>query len=378
MEIIHQTPVLQEKTSTGLEKFWQGQVLTNGVDFFTCSRTYQALKGGGLSKETFSTPVRIEAKNIGRANQTQSREQALAEIKADEARKRKKGYIGAGETKNIKTLPMLAHSFPKRKHEMRYPAAAQRKLDGARGLLQSGEGFWSRGGNDHIAECVAHLLFDTQGYIVDGEIMLDKSDGTFQDTMRALKKYRPELSPKLRFRVFDIVDETKGFSERHQILRTLLKNAPPNVELVDYEVVHNEAQVEAAMTRFIEEGEEGVMVRAMDGGYVIGNRSNHLQKWKVFENEGRAVPVEDDEFIITDVVAGKGLFADVAIMVCRAKNGQDFRCCAPGNLQERRELYQKRAELIGQELTIKYQGLTDEGRPRFPVGLNLRRRDIQG
>jgi len=377
MLIIHQTDVLREKTSKGLDKFWQGQVLTDGEDFFTRSHTLQTLKDGSLSKGMHSTPVRIEAKNVGRANSTTPREQAVIEIKSDEARKRKKGYVGEGEVKNIRTLPMLAHGFTDRKHHLTYPVCVQRKLDGCRGLQKTGEGFWSRGGDEHRAECVAHLLFDTRGETVDGEIMLPMEAGTFQTTMKALKKYRDDLTQQLRYRVFDLVDETASFPERHQRLRDLVANGIPNIDLVEYEVCKNEVEVEVALMRFIDEGDEGVIVRSSEGGYVIGNRSNGLLKWKVFDNDGGEV--NDEEFVITGVTGGRGSFENVAMLQCRTKDGGEFVCCAPGNIAERKDLYARRAELIGKELTVKYQGwTTDKNLPRFPVGIGIRDRSVQG
>jgi ATP-dependent DNA ligase len=368
METIHQTDVLREKTSKGLDKFWQGQVLTDGTDFFTRSRTYQALAGGGLSKEVLSTPVRIEAKNVGRSNETSLREQAISEIKSDEAKKRKKGYVGEGEQKAILPLPMLAHSFEKRKHTISYPVCCMPKLDGIR-LLSDSSSAWSRGGDPLIPEVVAHLRFEA-GCILDGELILPPEAGGFQQTMKAAKKFRPELSPRLEYHVFDMVDEVEPFPERYERLKEVLKSAPPNVKLVPVVICHNEAEVLALLDQYLTEGFEGVMIRSREGGYVLSNRSVGLLKHKKF--------IEDREFVIVDVIEGKGSEEGCAIYVCRTPENREFNVRPMGDVASRRAAFADRANLIGRELTVKYQELSTDLIPRFPVGIGIRERSLQG
>lgn len=106
------------------------------------------------------------------------------------------------------------------------------------------------------------------------------------------------------------------------------------------------------------------------GGYKIGNRSTDLQKYKKF--------VEDAEFVITDVVEGKGSEAGCAIYVCRTPEGKSFNVRPKGDVASRRAAYADRAALVGRELIVKYQGLSDDNIPRFPVGISVRDRSLQG
>ena len=57
---------------------------------------------------------------------------------------------------------------------------------------------------------------------------------------------------------------------------------------------------------------------------------------------------------------------------CQTPDGQTFAVRPTGTHEERKVLFENGDEYIGQQLTVKYQELTDEGIPRFPVGIAIR------
>jgi DNA ligase-1 len=185
MKIIYSTPELEAVTSRGENKYWQGFVKSDGNQFFTQTIFWQKTMSG-ISKKQESALVAIVGKNIGRSNETTPEQQAKLEMNATEKKQRDKGYRKSGEENDSLLLPMLAHQWEKRKHSVNFPLYVQPKLDGCR-CLSDGSKMWSRKGKEFIPEIYEHLLFDTHGLIVDGELMLPHLDFTFQETGSAIK-----------------------------------------------------------------------------------------------------------------------------------------------------------------------------------------------
>jgi len=63
---------------------------------------------------------------------------------------------------------------------------------------------------------------------------------------------------------------------------------------------------------------------------------------------------------------GRGKLAGHAIFVCKAKGGL-FRAKMRGPLEDLKVFWERPEKAIGRELTVKYQGLSKYGIPRFPV-----------
>ena len=105
------------------------------------------------------------------------------------------------------------------------------------------------------------------------------------------------------------------------------------------------------------------MVRNLKGAYRIGKRSADLQKVKTFL---------DGEYRIVDYLEGTGNEAGCVIWVCETLEGRQFRVRPRGTQEERKLLFQNGDEYIGKMLTVRYQELTDDGVPRFPVGIAIR------
>jgi DNA ligase-1 len=96
-------------------------------------------------------------------------------------------------------------------------------------------------------------------------------------------------------------------------------------------------------------GYEGTIVRQAAAMYESG-RSMGLQKIKQFD---------DAEFDVTGVQAGRGRMSKCAIFTCSTETGGTFACKMEGALDTLK-------------LTVRYQGLTNGGVPRFPIGVSVR------
>jgi DNA ligase 1 len=365
MQIIKSSDVLQAKASTGLDKFWQGHICQDDKDYFLQSSSWRLLTDGSSSKPVFSVPYRVTIKNVGKANETSPLEQAELEFASMiKTHMDKKNYAPKGtKVKSDKLpLPMLAHKYAERKAKINWPCFVQPKLDGNRMIFDGAKG-QSRGGLLMIPEVVAHLCFDTKGLVLDGELILP-GNVKLQETMKAIKKYRAELSPTLLYCVYDVVDETLTYDQRYAKLHHLSASFPPNVVLVQTHSVRDENEMIQRHSEFLGDGYEGTIIRNSKGRYAVGQRSVDLQKYKDFI---------DSEFRVVGMKEGNGLYAGCGIFRCATKDGNEFDCVPEGSLEIKREYFQNRNSLIGKWLTIRYHGLSSLGIPvPNPVGIVVR------
>lgn len=358
MKIIKQSPVLQSVAKSGKAKFWQLYGMEQNREFAYIKHWWQ---DGSVKQE--STPVVVKGKNVGRANETTDREQLISEFDSIVQKQRDKGYSESGKATHVPVKPMLANKYKDKKHLVSFPCYVQPKLDGFRMLKENdGSAAWTRGGKPHVKQCVQHLMWESSGVMTDGELILPHMP-PLQETSRAAKKFRPGVSDTLMYMVYDIVEENIPFHARYEMLQQLEPMFPANVKLVETVEVKDEAELFAAHAHFTSQGYEGTIVRSGTEGYEIGHRSTSLLKLKDFQ---------DAEFRITAVVDGKGSFVGKAIFVCETKDGYQFNATPEGTMEYRAELYRTRKNHIGKWLTVRYQALTEDGAPQFPIGVDIR------
>ena len=361
MKIVKSSDWLISENKNGGEKFWRLHIVKDGSDYYTQTEWYQITKSGRTSKQQMSEPYYAAPTNVGRSNERNSEQQAEFEFDAVIKKQRDKGFRAKGERKNVRPMPMLAHKFTDHKKKVNFPAYIQPKLNGMR-MLFDGENGWSRGNKEVIPEVIQHLKFDTGGHILDGELMLPNNQ-LLQESMKAIKKYRPELSSQLLYHVYDIVDEELPYVKRHQLILDICANAPKNVKIVKTVRADDESQVSHLHNLFVQDGYEGTMIRDEEMTYEIGKRSYSLLKLKDFV---------DAEYRIVDVVDGDGSDVGLAIFELETDSGQRFNCRPEGSQENRADLFKNRRQLVGKYLTVRYQELSKDGVPIFPVGVSIR------
>ena len=108
---------------------------------------------------------------------------------------------------------------------------------------------------------------------------------------------------------------------------------------------------------------EGVMIRNLHGPYGLNKRSKHLQKFKTFQ---------DDEFKIIGYDEASGNDQGTVVWIVETATGQEFRVRPEGTRELRREWFENGDDYLGKMLTVKFFELTDDGIPRFPIGIAIR------
>ena len=379
-------PTLFGEASTGKRKVYNIKVVENttasGATYGTIVKEYGYEDG----KKQINEKDIYEGKNIGRSNETTALEQAISEARNSWQKKRSEGYkpaddedsgeeeaasAGAGRHKAIAEdvpAPMLAHDFNKRGHNIKFPCYVQRKYDGTRCVAVPGTGLFSRNRKaypnlDHIK---AELSVLPPSLILDGELYSDEL--TFQDIVGMVKRETLKAGDqvkqlKVQFHVYDIISDAP-YEERLGRLQALM--AAYNftyIKLVKTEVAAASQDVKCLHAAYVAEGYEGIMLRNAAGLYKVGNRSADLQKYKEFL---------DTEYPVVGFKEGEGAEAGCVIWLCRTPEGREFACRPRGTREDRQALFADGASYVGKPLTVRYQELTDEGLPRFPVGIAFR------
>lgn len=384
-------PKLYIYDSKGKEREWS--VRTEGEKIIVS----HGLVGGKIVEKV----TKAKPKNVGKANATTAEEQAVLEAKSKWTKQvEREDYHEDIEKSGLQMRPMLAHDYNKVPHRVDWTQAlAQPKLDGLRltyghrQALQEGtkeplayNSLWdqemlTRKGETynlpHLETHSRNLLqlvndrCDGRCLALDGEAYLHGLP-LQQITSRA-RKYRKGLTEELEYHLFDLVIPGMPFTDRWMLLEECLKNynelRPGRLSLVPTFGLKDEEHMKLLHGNFIEAGYEGLMIRHEGSQYHIGQRSADLFKYKQFF---------DKECLITDVWEDKN---GNAMLTCAFEKGNvesEFGCTPKRTHEERKRLLSIKDELIGKWITVKYQDITEDGLPTFPVGLDIRECDDEG
>lgn len=311
---------------------------------------------------------RAESKNIGRSNETTPIEQAKLEAEALYKFKLDRKY---SETKEAAEepllLPMLAHKYEDKKKHVVYSAWIQPKLDGLRCLAmwendkvilisRSGKPYTMPPVQDQLAKWLPR---DT---ILDGELY--RHGMSCQTVTSYVKKWKAG-SEQIIYNIYDapVIDGKDDLTYKERLMGLSI---PPskNIEAVPGFEVANHNEVMQYHGKFLEDGYEGSMLRMYHGLYLWGYRSSELLKIKAFQ---------DAEFKVIGANEGRGKMQGCVIWICQNNNTSGtFECSMKVPMDERARMYREQDKYISRMLTVRYFDLTDDGVPRFPVGIVFR------
>ena len=214
-------------------------------------------------------------------------------------------------------------------------------------------------------------------YTIDGELMPGKGadgvnlfsfnrlNGLVKNTNRTPEE--EALAQTITYQIYD-VDLPVGYKTRDSI-----KNYFKASHLCPLETIYitaNDAELQKYHDQFIEEGEEGLMIRQLDMPYEH-KRTWQLCKMKMFE---------DAEF---EIVGGEEstIFGQIGALIVKAPVGcfdragnpiLTFKASLKFPHEERKMIWNNLNSLIGTECTVDYFGKSEYGIPRFPRCTKLR------
>ena len=258
-------------------------------------------------------------------------EQAILEFDSKVKKHRDQGYTfnTDGINVNLAPVPMLAQNYEKHGHKISFPAIAQPKLDGVRCTAKmesdGSVSLLSRKGKefqllDQIRKAVQAVGLP-QTFILDGELYSDDLD--FQRVVGLVRKHTYKNQQdiddmkKVKLNIFDAMD-TKNpkmpFIQRWKMAKQWVdKDATGTLTMVPCYRVDNDNQIKNLLSKFLADGDEGVIIRNITSPYEQGKRSYNLQKYKKFF---------DDEYKIVDALEGQGNDIGTVVWICETPKGQ--------------------------------------------------------
>lgn len=372
------TFTLYKRASTGKIVEWTIEVRDDQY------RTIAGYHQGALVTSQWTT---AEPKNVGKSNETTGAQQALLEANSKISKKKEEGYTEF--IKNIDSAksaawlePMLAYEISKKPKALKNgdEVIIQPKLDGMRCVITI-EGMFSRKGKP-IESC-PHILDDAMkllaklpdGARLDGELYNHDFREDFNGLISLVKKSTPlpeEHQPLVQYHLYDIDLPDLNYAARIALLEKHVDPIlSPSLRVISWiaDTVDDSFQerLTAAQVAHLEDGYEGAMVRVVLSAYQ-NKRTADLLKVKTFQ---------DDEFVIEEVLEGKGNRSGMAgKLVVKLPNGGTCESGIAGGVKFYQWLWDNRLNLLGKKATVKFFGYTPDGKLRFPVTKEVDRTDI--
>jgi len=390
--ILHKEyPLIFGKDKSGKTRVWKATVFS----FQESNKAMTVIQHGiYYCKLQVDTREYTEGKNIGKKNETTPLQQCMAELEKKRKDKiEKEGYSEAfpghdqesndepdtSSQEHRKIFPMLANKYEpsaslRKRGGIVFPCFVQPKLDGLRCVvyLQNGAPVYqSRTGGiftvlQHLDAPIMEILLKNPNLVLDGELYTRQIP--FEELAGIIKKKTLTEADKQKIRcvqyhVYDLVVSGVPFRERLSTLQQIIPSNISSVTPVLTYLANGSADFKEKFSEYVAQGYEGIMLRNTEGLYQENYRSNDLMKYKEFF---------ENEYKIVDFKEAVGRDAGTVIWECETPEGRRFSVRPRGTLEARREWFSKGASLVGKQLTVIYQELSEMGVPRFPVGKAIR------
>lgn len=362
-------PTLYTKDSTGKTRVWWMD--RDGSLYRTNSGV---LEGQIVTSEW----TEAKPKNIGKTNETTGEEQASLEIEAKYKKQLKTGYHKSIEDieKNSYIEPLLAKQYKDYAKDIDFTKGQyliQRKLNGNRCIATS-YGLFTRKGEQyisvpHIEEQLKPYFIKKPNAILDGELYnhsLRLKLNELSSLVRKTKNITKEDLAKSEAIVqlwlydgygFDGLDESVGYETRWRALRDVpdYLNSNSSIRILEYTQLTSEKDFNTLYNSFIDDGEEGAILRLKSMPYEH-KRSKNLLKVK---------PEDSDEAIVLDVMEGEGNWAKTGKIIRLQWNGKEFNATLKGTYEQAVDVLKNKKGWIGRRVTFLYNSLTGLNTPNF-------------
>jgi DNA ligase-1 len=237
------------------------------------------------------------------------------------------------------------------------------KLDGVRGIWNKSD-FYSRNQKKFNAP-KSYKEYFPNDHMLDGELFTGRGD--FKGAVSIVRKGTPIDSEwrRVKYKAFDLPSSKKPFEERMKELESVVRrsckgdsNCP--IEMVKQTKIRNLDHLKSLHKEVTAKGGEGSMIRA-PGSFYESKRSKYLLKYK---------DIDEGDAIVVEHLKGNDKYSNMlGKLLVKWKSGPNkgiqFRV-GNGFTDAERKNY-KRDFPIGSTVNISYNGLTDSGKPRFPI-----------
>lgn len=343
----------------------------------------------------------IELNSSGR----EIREQAKIQARRRYTNKWKEGYSPLKSNTAPMKKAMKGYEYKEGMIE-RWPVVVEVKLNGIRLLIEAvsstrlvcrtnlNSEYTHLG---HITETLLPLFqYLPAGSTLDGELYCHEMKFTdLTSAVKTMKTIHPDLH-RVRYHIFDIYyEENESFECRYNLLLSAYNKyiedlsgdsldsfdkKPSSIDLnklpfclISATLAYNHEELTYHRDEFIRQGYEGIMIKKIAGDeptklsiqesrYVLG-RTHNILKYKDFI---------DEEVIVLGLEEAKGTEKGTALLVVKDPRGNVFNIRMKGSFDRRKYWLEHPKEIIGKEVTIRYQELSPYGVPIFPRGIAVR------
>lgn len=212
---------------------------------------------------------------------------------------------------------------------------------------------------------------DFNGMVLDGEFM--GRDWNESQSIVKSQKLHPDIE-HLHYQVFDMltVDEWNNKScarplrERKVALARALRFPLTHVHLVPHKEVRTVTDVKLQMEQHVKAGYEGIMLKDPDSTYSFKKNNDWL----------KCKPIHEADFFITGAFEGRGKNAGMlgALQIMNEDLAVECEVGTGFDDATRIQLWAdfKNEKLIGRQVQVEYQEITEDNSLRFPSFMRMR------
>ncbi len=237
------------------------------------------------------------------------------------------------------------------------------KLDGIRGIWEAGK-FKTR--QDNPIHTPSYFTYNFPSFKLDGELWITRAKFDEVSALIRSDNLDSSLWKSVTYNVFDVPNACEEFkltpctlSNRLKVLeRYLQQNPNPYIKIIKQIPIKDQEYLKEFYKDIIFNKGEGVVIRKDLAPYEKGRSKNAL----------KLKPYEDAECKVIAYTEGKGKFqGKIGALLCQMPNDRVIKI-GSGLKDKDRENPPK----IGSIVTYKFNGLTKNSLPRFPVFLRIR------
>jgi DNA ligase-1 len=296
--------------------------------------------------------------------------------------------------------PMLADPPEPEKFPLRFPFYGSPKYDGIRCIITE-DGPVTRKlkpiPNRALRDVLSHiLLLHLDGELLAGDPM---NPNAMQATTSAVMGFEADFS-QVKFYVFDHIEYPElPFSKRQEYLQVMYRRCAEvglPVVLVPQVFIKDEEDLTAYVTKCLEAGYEGVILRSPTSPYKYGRstaKEQYLLKIKPWEDAEAKVIGFVEQFENTneaqednlghtkrstaqDGLVGKGTLGAFVVEIEGWKEKTMQIGTGQGlDMKLRQEVWDNREKYLGSWLKYQFQRIGSKDRPRIPIFLGFRHPD---
>lgn len=237
------------------------------------------------------------------------------------------------------------------------------KLDGIRGIWEAGK-FKTR--QDNPIHTPSYFTYNFPSFKLDGELWMARAKFDEVSALIRSDSLDSSLWKSVTYNVFDVPNACEEFkltpctlSNRLKVLeRYLQQNPNPYIKIIKQIPIKDQEHLKEFYKDIIFNKGEGVVIRKDFAPYEKGRSKNAL----------KLKPYEDAECKVIAYTEGKGKFqGKIGALLCQMPDDRVIKI-GSGLKDKDRENPPK----IGSIVTYKFNGLTKNSLPRFPVFLHIR------